>query len=447
MLHSAEAPENDPTKPRRPRRRALLTAATLTIALAAIGGGLALHNQRQAAQEREERAAATAAVTAHLTAQSEQLDTDNDDLRTLVEAANQALLDSDGEITDDAVRQELDAQAEAARTLLAQPQPSATLEQVFEGISVPAHAVKYVQITTALTDVATTSSRLSTALQNVELAHADWLHARLGDAITAAELAAITSADEVEDPATLTALAEQITLARATYNAGAGATPSAEVRTARQELEDAAAGVATSHDTWLAAEQQRQAEAAENQASGGDDTDEATSPPRSMSTSTPTPTPSPSTVTETPGATSGANQSAPGSNGQLAAEDLCAIGFMPDHLIHCRAVADLEAFSAAYQEAFGETLPIDPWEYSTYRSVADQEEVQRTISAPIVATPGTSPHGWGLAIDFREGSEYGFGSERHNWLRTHGPSYGWVLQPWHQEDGKYREYWHFDYIR
>lgn len=133
-------------------------------------------------------------------------------------------------------------------------------------------------------------------------------------------------------------------------------------------------------------------------------------------------------------------------NGNIAKE-MCTIPFMSTHKIHCRAVDDLGAMNKSYKAKFGTNLPIDTWKYSTYRSYADQVQVKKTISAPIVATPGTSPHGWGLAIDFKEGSKYSYGSAIHNWLKTNGPKYGWEQMPWHQKGGKYQEYWHFDYTK
>lgn len=126
---------------------------------------------------------------------------------------------------------------------------------------------------------------------------------------------------------------------------------------------------------------------------------------------------------------------------------MCTIPFMPSHRIHCRALNDLIGFNRAYHARFGTNLPIDSWPYSTYRTQADQQIVVDTITAPVVSAPGKSPHGWGLAIDFLEGSSDGFGSTIHTWLRTNGPDYGWELMPWHREDGRFKEYWHFDYVR
>lgn len=133
-------------------------------------------------------------------------------------------------------------------------------------------------------------------------------------------------------------------------------------------------------------------------------------------------------------------------NGRIDGEQ-CAIPFLPGHRIHCRTVGDLVLLNTAYRARFGTDLPIDPWRYSTYRTYDDQVIVLREFGSSVAAQVGTSPHGWGQAIDFREGDAYDFGSPIHDWLRTNGPTHGWKLMPWHEEAGSWPEYWHFDYVR
>lgn len=49
----------------------------------------------------------------------------------------------------------------------------------------------------------------------------------------------------------------------------------------------------------------------------------------------------------------------------------------------------------------------------------------------LAAAPGTSKHGWGLAVDLR------LDSAAQSWMRTHGPRYGFhenvAREPWHWE--------------
>ncbi len=62
------------------------------------------------------------------------------------------------------------------------------------------------------------------------------------------------------------------------------------------------------------------------------------------------------------------------------------------------------------------------------------------------ATPGTSTHGWGLAVDLCGGVER-FGSEEHRWMRARGPDFGWVLPAWAREGSPREEPWHWEYVR
>jgi hypothetical protein len=134
----------------------------------------------------------------------------------------------------------------------------------------------------------------------------------------------------------------------------------------------------------------------------------------------------------------------PGQNGVVPSGDLCVIPFLTSHRIRCGTLPDLLAFNDAYYARFGANLPIDSWRYSTFRSYADQVAVWNEIGPPIAARPGTSPHGYGLAVDFVE--RYGFGSVQNRWLAAYGPRYHWVRQPWHDQGGSWGEWWHFDYI-
>ena len=134
-------------------------------------------------------------------------------------------------------------------------------------------------------------------------------------------------------------------------------------------------------------------------------------------------------------------------NGNLHPSQLCLVPFMPAHYIHCRALGDLVQFDRAYRVRFGERLPVDLWDNSTYRTRAQQDETWAQIGPPVAARPGTSPHGWGLAVDMFEGDAYNFDSARYRWMLTNGPRYGWENKPWHQRHGSVPEYWHFDYVR
>jgi D-alanyl-D-alanine carboxypeptidase len=62
----------------------------------------------------------------------------------------------------------------------------------------------------------------------------------------------------------------------------------------------------------------------------------------------------------------------------------------------------------------------------------------------LAAKPGTSNHGWGLALDLECGAD-NYGGIAYEWLATHGPDYGWHNPPWAQADGSKPEPWHWEF--
>lgn len=86
---------------------------------------------------------------------------------------------------------------------------------------------------------------------------------------------------------------------------------------------------------------------------------------------------------------------------------------------------------------------------SAFRSVAQQavlyaEYLARLMAPPIVAKPGTSNHGNGIAVDIADGTGHSItlGSPEHNWLLANGPFYGFS---WN-EGKSVNEPWHWDYV-
>ncbi|WP_196250736.1 D-alanyl-D-alanine carboxypeptidase family protein [Cellulomonas sp. JZ18] len=112
----------------------------------------------------------------------------------------------------------------------------------------------------------------------------------------------------------------------------------------------------------------------------------------------------------------------------------------PFYLRHDAAAA-LERLNAAFRADLGHDLALD----LTYRDY-DTQVAMRAALGSVAATPGTSSHGTGLAIDVPElPCEYGWGTAARAWLVEHGPSYGWVSPSWARQDGSNPEYWHYEY--
>lgn len=122
-----------------------------------------------------------------------------------------------------------------------------------------------------------------------------------------------------------------------------------------------------------------------------------------------------------------------GLNGRLAADSLCEVDFAPGHRLQCDAAAALIAADAEYFALTGKHLQLT----DSYRSYGLQ---QRTwaLKPRTAARPGTSNHGWGMAVDMDRDSAL--------WLSAHGADYGWVHPQWARPDGHRPEWWHLEYV-
>ena len=93
----------------------------------------------------------------------------------------------------------------------------------------------------------------------------------------------------------------------------------------------------------------------------------------------------------------------------------------------------------AYRQAFGTDLPVG----DTYRSYGAQVAAKQQ-KGRMVARPGTSNHGEGIAIDFSGGIS-SFRSAEHKWMRANAAAFGWNLPGWAQQGGSKPEPWHWEY--
>ncbi|MDO8119940.1 M15 family metallopeptidase [Isoptericola sp. b490] len=133
-----------------------------------------------------------------------------------------------------------------------------------------------------------------------------------------------------------------------------------------------------------------------------------------------------------------------GSNGHMPRSAMTPLGWCVNsrgdaQWLRSDAAAALVRLNDAFRTQFGENIAID----LSYRSYADQVRAKQ-LFGNLAATPGTSNHGLGLAIDVYEWKAYAFGSARYEWLVAHGPDYGWVC-PAATRSGD-PEYWHYEYV-
>jgi len=125
---------------------------------------------------------------------------------------------------------------------------------------------------------------------------------------------------------------------------------------------------------------------------------------------------------------------------------------------------DFKLMTAAYKKQYGCDLPITGIDRTYERMVELKSNVKSTstkvnelnekveVSGYKAARPGTSKHGWGLAIDFITGTasyqangKVKFESTVHLWLKENGWKFGWINPEWAQQyltnkDGSIKKY-------
>jgi hypothetical protein len=127
------------------------------------------------------------------------------------------------------------------------------------------------------------------------------------------------------------------------------------------------------------------------------------------------------------------------SNGFLDPATLCPLDDAPGHALRPDAAAAFNAMNAEHKAQLGTPLCVS----DSYRSYAGQVDVYARKPG-LAAVPGTSNHGWGLAVDFGCGVER-FGSEKHVWMRQNAVRFGWFHPGWAQQGGSRPEAWHWEF--
>ena len=142
----------------------------------------------------------------------------------------------------------------------------------------------------------------------------------------------------------------------------------------------------------------------------------------------------------------------PGCNGVVpAGSDKALNGRLPDAMLctlwdkkfrlRADAAVSFAKLNVAYQQAFGKSICLD----DAYRTLAGQYAAKATRGG-FAAQPGTSMHGWGLAVDLCGGSGVA-GTPTYTWLRANAPRYGWDNPSWALPTGTGpREPWHWEFI-
>ena len=128
-------------------------------------------------------------------------------------------------------------------------------------------------------------------------------------------------------------------------------------------------------------------------------------------------------------------------NGRIPLEALTPIPWAPKHLLREDASVALAAMNEAWKARFGYEMPIND-AYRDYEGqVQAREDWCRRGKCNNAADPGTSNHGWALAVDI----QVGWNDAEYQWLKQNGSLYGWVHPPFAEPGGSAPEPWHWEF--
>jgi len=129
-------------------------------------------------------------------------------------------------------------------------------------------------------------------------------------------------------------------------------------------------------------------------------------------------------------------------NGRLPDSALAVIPGTKER-VRADLVEQTAALRDAFQARFGKPLVVT----DAYRTYAQQVSLKATKGV-YAATPGTSNHGWGQAIDF--GSRVNVeGSEEYRWMLDNAPRFGWTHPLWARDGNPLngqQEPWHWEAV-
>lgn len=137
--------------------------------------------------------------------------------------------------------------------------------------------------------------------------------------------------------------------------------------------------------------------------------------------------------------TSGAGAWGGHSNGRIPASAMCQLNAAPGQMLRCDAQAAFDRLSTAFEARFGAPISVT----DAYRDYATQVILKRR-KGRMAATPGTSNHGWALAVDLGSGIN-SFGTAQHQWMRANAPKFGWIHPGWARQTGSLPEPWHWEF--
>lgn len=140
-----------------------------------------------------------------------------------------------------------------------------------------------------------------------------------------------------------------------------------------------------------------------------------------------------------PGAQCQGQSTAGYSNGAIPTTALCPLWGTRGQMLRADAAAAFDEMSRSYAAVFGAPLCVG----DSYRNFAEQVAVAAAKPA-LAARPGSSNHGWGVAVDLCDGVQ-DYSSPQHRWLASNSMLHGWFLPSWAQQGGSKPEPWHWEF--
>lgn len=112
------------------------------------------------------------------------------------------------------------------------------------------------------------------------------------------------------------------------------------------------------------------------------------------------------------------------------------------------AAEQFQELDVVYKAKFGESMAVT----DHYRDYDAQVKLKADYEAEgignMAADPGTSNHGWGLAVDMGVAVGGGYDTEKYQWMAENAPKYGWANPGWAKPGQDYQksEPWHWEYL-
>jgi LAS superfamily LD-carboxypeptidase LdcB len=126
-------------------------------------------------------------------------------------------------------------------------------------------------------------------------------------------------------------------------------------------------------------------------------------------------------------------------NGNLEPGSLCPLWSAAGQRLRADAATAFNALSRYHAQTSGAPLCVT----DSYRSYSEQVSVYHRKPG-LAAVPGTSNHGWGLAVDLCGGVEE-FGSSAYAWMTANAGRFGFRHPDWAQQGSSRPEAWHWEF--